>query len=75
MRTLYRASRVHTLSHAPVGEWVLVDGRHVQRTGTGPPPGADRVVDLPGATIIPGFIDSHIHLTGTGIHLAEPEAS
>src|SRR4051812_16705696 len=75
MRTLYRASRVHTLSHVPVGEWLLVDGRHVQRTGTGPPPGADRVVDLPGATILPGFIDAHVHLTGTGIHLAAPEAS
>src|SRR4051794_2188226 len=75
MRTLYRASRVHTLSHVPVGEWLLVDGRHVQRTGTGLPPGADRVVDLPGTTILPGFIDSHVHLTGTGIHLAAPEAS
>jgi predicted amidohydrolase YtcJ len=75
MRTLYRASRVHTLSHAPVGEWILVDERHVQRTGTGEPPGADRVVDLPGTTIVPGFIDSHVHLTGTGIHLAAPEAS
>ncbi|MFL5766224.1 MAG: amidohydrolase, partial [Actinomycetota bacterium] len=75
MRTLYRASRVHTLSHAPVGEWILLDGRHVQRTGTGEPPGADRVVELPGATILPGFIDSHVHLTGTGIHLAAPEAS
>jgi predicted amidohydrolase YtcJ len=75
MRTLYRALRVHTLSHVPVGEWLLLDGRHVQRTGTGPPPGADRIVDLPGTTILPGFIDSHVHLTGTGIHLAAPEAS
>src|SRR4051795_8570768 len=67
MRTLYRARAVHTQSHPTAGEWILVDGRHVQRVGTGEPPAADRVVDLPGATIVPGFIDTHVHLTGTGI--------
>jgi predicted amidohydrolase YtcJ len=48
-----------------MGQWVLVDERHVERVGSGEPPSADRVVDLPGATILPGFIDSHVHLTGT----------
>src|SRR5262245_26264420 len=72
MRTLYRAGRVHTLSHPAVGEWVLVDERHVQRVGAGEPPDADRVVALPGATIMPGFVDAHVHLTGTGIHEAGP---
>ncbi len=73
MRTLYRASRVHTLSYPQTGEWVLVDGRHIQRVGTGEPPKADRVVDLAGTTILPGFIDTHVHLTGTGIHHQAPE--
>jgi hypothetical protein len=45
----------------------LVDGRHVERVGAGEPPQADRVVDLPGATIVPGFIDSHVHLTSLGL--------
>jgi predicted amidohydrolase YtcJ len=67
MRTLYRATRVHTLSHPAVGEWLLVDDRHVQRVGSGEPPEADRTIDMPGTTILPGFIDSHVHLTGTGI--------
>ena len=75
MRTLYRASRVHTLSYPRVGEWILVDDRHVQRVGIGDPPAADRIVDLPGATIVPGFIDTHVHLTGTGIHQQAPEVA
>jgi predicted amidohydrolase YtcJ len=65
MKTLYRATRVYTLSHPAVGEWVLVDDRHIERVGAGDPPESDRVMDLPGATIIPGFIDTHVHLTGT----------
>jgi predicted amidohydrolase YtcJ len=72
MKTLYRASRVVTLSHPPEGEWLLVDERHVQRVGSGDPPAADRTVDLPGATILPGFIDGHVHLTWTGVHNAWP---
>jgi predicted amidohydrolase YtcJ len=72
MRTLYRASRVHTLSYPRTGEWLLVDGRHVQRVGTGEIPQADRIVELPGATIVPGFVDTHVHLTGTGVHQQAP---
>lgn len=72
MRTLYRASRVHTLAYPPAGEWLLVDGRHVERVGVGEPPAADRLVELPGATILPGFVDSHVHLTGTGVHHQAP---
>ena len=71
MRTLYRAARVHTLSHPTTGEWILVDGRHVQRVGSGEPPAADRTVELPGATLVPGFIDTHVHLTSTGLSSAD----
>ena len=67
MRSLYRARRVHTFGHPPTGDWVLVDGRHVERVGAGEPPDADRVVDLPGATIVPGLIDAHIHLSSLGL--------
>jgi predicted amidohydrolase YtcJ len=65
VKTLYRARRVHTLGHPAVGEWLLVDDRHVERVGIGKPPAAERLVDLPGTTILPGFIDAHVHLTGT----------
>jgi predicted amidohydrolase YtcJ len=67
VRSLYRARRVHTFGHPPTGEWVLVDGRHVERVGAGDPPSADRIVDLPGSTIVPGLIDAHIHLTSLGL--------
>jgi len=73
MKTLYRASRVVTLSYPAVGEWVLVDGRHIERVGVGEAPEADRVVDLPGTTVLPGFVDTHVHLTGTGVHQQAPE--
>src|SRR6266511_3045773 len=65
MKTLYRATRIYTLSHPAVGEWLLVDGRHVERVGVGDPPLAEREVDLGGTTVVPGFIDTHVHLTGT----------
>jgi predicted amidohydrolase YtcJ len=65
VKTLYRARRVYTLGHPAVGEWLLVDDRHVERVGIGEPPAAERVVDLPETTILPGFIDAHVHLTGT----------
>jgi len=71
VRTLYRARRVHTFGYPPVGEWLLIDDRHVHRIGAGEPPPADRSVDLPGATIIPGLIDSHVHLTSTGLSVAD----
>ena len=64
---------MHTQAYPATGEWLLVDGRHVQRVGVGDPPGADRTVDLPGATIVPGFIDTHVHLTETGLSLANAD--
>ena len=73
MRTLYRAARVHTLTYPQVGEWILVDGRHIERVGSGEPPAADRIVELPGATIVPGLIDTHVHLTPTGLALANED--
>jgi predicted amidohydrolase YtcJ len=69
VKTLYRTSRVRTLSRPAEGEWILVDGRHVERVGVGEPPGADRTVELPGTVVLPGFIDAHVHLTGTTLSM------
>jgi len=48
---------------------VLVSGDRIQAAGSGlaVPPGA-RVIDLGGATLLPGLIDLHTHLTSTGVH-------
>jgi predicted amidohydrolase YtcJ len=73
VRTLYRAAKVHTLSYPTTGDWLLVDGRHVQRVGSGDPPEADRSVELPGATIVPGFVDTHVHLTSTGLAISNAD--
>lgn len=70
LKTLYRASRVRTLTLLGEADWVLVDERHVERVGMGEPPPAQRTVELPGTTIAPGFVDAHVHLSGTGTALA-----
>ena len=75
MRTLYRARRVLPLGPGRAGEWILIDGRHVQRVGTGDLPSADRVVELPGSTIVPGFVDTHVHLTSTGQSFANDDVA
>src|SRR6478672_8281647 len=33
------------------------------------PPGADRIVELPGTVVLPGFVDAHVHLTGTTLSM------
>ena len=75
MKTLYRATRVHTFAHPPTGEWILIDGRHIQRVGSGELPASDRVVELPGATVVPGFVDGHVHLTSTGAAQAHEDVA
>jgi len=46
---------------------VVVRGDRIVSIGGGVPDGA-RVVDLGSATLLPGLIDLHTHLTSTGVH-------
>lgn len=51
---------------APVRNAVIViQGERIIAAGVGVAvPAGARVIDLPGHTVLPGFIDAHVHLTG-----------
>jgi imidazolonepropionase-like amidohydrolase len=42
--------------------WLEVEGSKFKRVGSGPPKIDHNAVDLGGKTVIPGFIDAHVHL-------------
>ncbi len=67
---LIRAQRVITPDDTLQPGTVLVAGGLIEAVGAawGEPPGAE-VVDLPGLTLVPGFIDVHVH-GGGGFSLA-----
>ncbi len=56
----------------PRARAVAVTGSRIEALAASPAgPNAGRVVDLRGATLMPGFIDAHNHMTGFGMSLAE----
>ena len=70
-------ARVYTVdSRQPVAEAVAIDGERILRVGSnegilalrGP---STRVLDLRGATIVPGFHDAHAHVVGLGASLQD----
>lgn len=70
--TLLVADRVVTLGHARVqARAVLVRGSRITWVGDDPQaaPEHDQRLDLDGCTLGPAFVDSHVHLTPTGISL------
>ncbi|MEC5181047.1 amidohydrolase [Arthrobacter sp. CG_A4] len=71
--TLYRNGSVYTAAD-PFATALLVDGDTVawvgsEQAATSIADSAMNVVDLRGALLAPGFVDSHVHLTETGIAL------
>src|SRR3954449_1883521 len=63
----YRAPRAFDGEHLlPDGALVLVDGDTIVavESGTAPAPADCPVTDLPGTTLLPGLVDTHVHLCG-----------
>src|SRR5687767_5509579 len=67
---LFRGGRIRTVADDSEPEWVLVDGETIASVGDGEAPRTDRVVNLGGGTLIPGFCDAHVHLPATGLQAA-----
>lgn len=72
--TLYRNGSVYTAAD-PFATAVLVDGDTVawvgsEQAATSIADSSMEVIDLQGALLAPGFVDSHVHVTETGIALA-----
>jgi predicted amidohydrolase YtcJ len=47
----------------PRPAWLLIEDDQVAAVGPDDQPQADQVVDLTGHHVLPGFVDTHLHLT------------
>jgi cytosine/adenosine deaminase-related metal-dependent hydrolase len=65
--TLYTNAYVVTMEGDAEHEngWLLVDGDSIDAVGEGPPPEAAQRVDLGGALVTPGLVNTHHHLYQT----------
>lgn len=68
--TLYRNGSVYTAAD-PFASAVLVDGDTIawvgsEQAATSIADSSMDIIDLRGALVAPGFVDSHVHLTETG---------
>ena len=68
MITLYRGGAIVTMDDAGTEHeqgWVLVDGTTIADVGAGVEPEADTRVELEGAVVTPGLVNTHHHLYQT----------
>src|SRR6476620_11490955 len=68
MRTLYANAWVVTMDDAGTehpGGWVLVEGARIAAAGAGEEPEHEARVDLGGAVVTPGLVNTHHHLYQT----------
>ncbi len=69
--TLFTGGDIRSPAAVTPASWLLVDGDRIAGAGDASDrPAADRVVDIGGATLVPGFCDAHVHLPATGLAAA-----
>ena len=70
---LVKNATIHTVNpEQPEATWFAVLGGDVVAVGTGDDvPAANKVIDLDGACVVPGFHDAHCHTVWFGLSLAE----
>jgi len=76
--TLYRNATVVTMDDAGsehAAGWLLVRDGLVEAAGGGAPPAADETVDLGGAVVTPGLVNTHHHLYQTLTRARAQEAT
>jgi cytosine/adenosine deaminase-related metal-dependent hydrolase len=78
VKTLYTGAHVVTMDDAGTEHadgWLLVEDELIAGVGAGTPPGADSRVDLGGALVTPGLVNTHHHLyqTLTRAHATEAD--
>ena len=57
--------------NAHLGAIIIVEGDKITSFGSGEPPEGTEIIDLRGYTVLPGLIDSHVHIT---THFGRDEA-
>ncbi|NKQ56908.1 amidohydrolase family protein [Amycolatopsis sp. K13G38] len=62
MRIAVRASWLFDGTRLRADPVVVIDGERIESVASGPPPPGAALVELPGATLLPGLIDPHVHL-------------
>ena len=70
MKTLLKNAVLLDANYSGEALDVLVDGRTIAAIGT-ELSGADEVIDLSGCTLLPGFIDAHVHVAMKDDHFTD----
>jgi len=71
-RSLLKNGNIITLDpENESGKWIFIENGKISAIGNGDSlPDSDSVIDLEGKTVLPGFIDCHVHTTFTGMYLS-----
>ena len=57
------------LGDGRIAQWMLLDGSRIAAIGSDEPPNVEERRVMQGAFVMPGFIDTHVHLMLTGLGL------